>query len=146
MEFRGFRGPHRAYGPTCKVSADLVVHGVRKSTFLHFPVNWHFEVVEMVLKTLHIVPGLSRTPLLFIPRYLTNLFFESISQQKISIIELLVIWNFKNPGSLTSAQSNFLCQLASAIVSSNVHASSFNVHWRLLLCIFWCLLRFVDLC
>ena len=36
----------------------------------------------MALKTLHFVQGLSRTPLLFIPRYLTNIFFENISQQK----------------------------------------------------------------
>ena len=36
----------------------------------------------MASKTLHIVPGLSRTPLLFIPRYLTNIIFENIFQQQ----------------------------------------------------------------
>ena len=36
----------------------------------------------MALKTLHFVPGLSRTPLLFIPRYLTNLFFQHILQKE----------------------------------------------------------------
>ena len=36
----------------------------------------------MVLKTFHFVPGLSRTPLLFIPRYLTNIFPEHILQKE----------------------------------------------------------------
>ena len=54
-----------------KFSRDLVLHGIEKSTFQHFPVNWHFNVVEMAIKTLHFVPGLSRTPLVFSPRYLT---------------------------------------------------------------------------
>ena len=36
----------------------------------------------MALKTLHIVQGLSRTPLLFIPRYLTNILFEHILQKE----------------------------------------------------------------
>ena len=59
----------------------------------------------MALKTLHFVQGLSRTPLLFIPRYLTNMFFKNISQnKKISRIDNLKICNFKNPGSLTRAQ------------------------------------------
>ena len=53
---------------------DLVLHGVRKSTFQHFPVNLNFNVIEIAIKTFHIVQGLSRTPLLFIPRYLTNIF------------------------------------------------------------------------
>ena len=35
----------------------------------------------MALKTLHFVQGLSRTPLLFIPRYLTNIFFENMFQE-----------------------------------------------------------------
>ena len=61
---------------------DLVLHGIRKSTFQHLTVNWNFNVLEMALKTLHFVQGLSRTPLLFIPRYLTNIFFENIVQQK----------------------------------------------------------------
>ena len=68
--------PHRAYGHTCKFSADLVLHGIEKSTFQHFPVNWQFKVLEMALKTFHFVPGLSRTPLLFFPRYFTNIFFR----------------------------------------------------------------------
>ena len=32
----------------------------------------------MASKTPHIVQGLSRTPLLFIPRYLTNIFFKNV--------------------------------------------------------------------
>ena len=32
----------------------------------------------MALKTFHFVPGLSRTPLLFIPRYLTNICFKNV--------------------------------------------------------------------
>ena len=36
----------------------------------------------MAPETLHFVAGLSRTPLLFIPRYLTNIFFENILQEK----------------------------------------------------------------
>ena len=36
----------------------------------------------MASKTLYIVQGLSRTPLLFIPRYLTNLFFQTYFQKE----------------------------------------------------------------
>ena len=61
---------------------DLVLHGIGKSTFQHFPVNWNFNVLEMALKTLHFVQGLSRTPLLFIPRYLTNIFSKQIFPKK----------------------------------------------------------------
>ena len=71
-----------------KFSADLVVHDIRKSTFRKY---WNFNVLEMVLKTFHFVPGLSRTPLLFIPRYLANIIFENMCQKKISRIELLKI-------------------------------------------------------
>ena len=53
---------------------DLVLLDIRKSTFQHLTVNWNLNVLEMALKTLHFVQGLSRTPLLFIPRYLTNIF------------------------------------------------------------------------
>ena len=71
---------------------DLVLHGIRKSTFQHLTVNWNFNVLEMVFKTFHIVQGLSRTPLVFIPRYPTNIFPESISQKsKISRIGNLEI-------------------------------------------------------
>ena len=56
----------------------------------------------MTLKTFHIVQGLSRAPLLFIPRYLTNICFKIILQQEqISIIGNLEI---KKPGSITGAQ------------------------------------------
>ena len=78
-----------------KFSADLVVYGVGKSTFQHFPVNWHFKVVEMASKTLHFLQGLSRTPLLFIPRYFTNIFFENMFQQKYRESKNLKIWNLK---------------------------------------------------
>ena len=60
----------------------LVLHGIEKSIVQHFPVNWHFKVLEMTLKTFHFVPGLSRTPLLFFPRYLTNIFLQNISLKK----------------------------------------------------------------
>ena len=59
----------------------------------------------MARKTIHFVHGLSRTPLLFIPRYYTNIFSKtSLQNKQISRIENLKIRNFKNPGSLTSAQ------------------------------------------
>ena len=51
----------------------------------------------MALNTPHFVQGLSRTPLLFIPRYLTNIISEKIIK-RISRIENLKIRNFKNPG------------------------------------------------
>ena len=52
----------------------------------------------MALKTIHFVQGLSRTPLLFIPRYYTNICFEKILQnKKISRIENLGIWKSKKP-------------------------------------------------
>ena len=60
-----------------------------------FPVIWHFKVLEMALNTFHIVQGLSRTPLSFIPRYLTNIFFHKFPANK---------KNLENPksGSLTN--------------------------------------------
>ena len=63
-----------------ELSQDLVLLDIRKSTFQHLTVNWNFNVLQMALKTLHFVQGLSRTPLLFIPRYLTNKFSEHILQ------------------------------------------------------------------
>jgi hypothetical protein len=45
-------------------------------------VNWNFNVLEMAIRTIHFVQGLSRTPLLFIPRYLTTIFPKRISQNK----------------------------------------------------------------
>ena len=64
---------------------DLVLHGIRKSTFRKY---WNFNVIEMALKTLNFVQGLSRTPLLFIPRYYTNIIFENMLQtEKISRID-----------------------------------------------------------
>ena len=45
---------------------------------LHFSEILDFNVLEMVLKTFHFVPGLSGTPLLFILRSLTNILFENI--------------------------------------------------------------------
>ena len=70
---------------------DLVLLDVRKSTFQHLTENLNFNVLEMALQTLHFVQGLSRTPLLFIPRYLTNIIFENIFPRKISRIENLKI-------------------------------------------------------
>ena len=61
---------------------DLVLHGLGKSTFQNCPVNWNFNVLEMALKTVHFVQDLSRTPLLFIPRYLTIIFFKNNSQKE----------------------------------------------------------------
>ena len=63
---------------------DLVLLDFRKSTFQHLTVNWNFNVLEMALKTLHFVQGLSRTPLLFIPRYLANICFDHISHIQMS--------------------------------------------------------------
>ena len=88
---------------TKKVALDL------GQTFQHLTVNWNFNVLEMAVKNIHFVQGLSRTPLLFIPRYLTNIFFKIMFPQKNSIIENLKIWNFKNPGSLTGAQLGYPC-------------------------------------
>ena len=53
---------------------DLVLLDIRKSSFQHLTVNWNLNVLEMALKTLHFVQGLSRTPLLCFPRYLTTRF------------------------------------------------------------------------
>ena len=79
---------------------DLVLLDVRKSTFQHLTVNWNFNVLEMALKTFHFVQDLSRTPLLFIPRYLTNIFFKNISQkEQFSEIRNLAISKF-DPGKL----------------------------------------------
>ena len=74
---------------------DLVLHGIRKSTFQHLTVNWNFNVPEMAFKTVYFVQGLSRTPLLFIPRYLTNTIFENILQKDKS--RESKIWKSENP-------------------------------------------------
>ena len=67
---------------------DEVLHGIGKSTFQHLTVNWNFNVLEMTLKTINFVQGLSRTPLLSIPRYLTNIFSKNIVLElKLSRIE-----------------------------------------------------------
>ena len=54
----------------CKFSLelwqDLVLHGIRKSTLEHLTVNWNFNVLQIALKTILFVQGLSRTPLLLI--------------------------------------------------------------------------------
>ena len=34
---------------------DLVLHGIKKSTFQHLTVNWNLNVLEMTLKTSHSV-------------------------------------------------------------------------------------------
>ena len=44
----------------------------------------------MVLKTFHFVPGLSRTPLLLIPRYLTNIFLEIFINNETEIENLKI--------------------------------------------------------
>ena len=67
---------------------DLVLHGIRKSTFQHSTVNWNFNVLEMALKTLHIFQGLSGTPLLFIPRYHTNIFSNLFEKRKSINLEI----------------------------------------------------------
>ena len=77
----------------------------------------------MASKTPHIVQGLSRTPLLFIPRYLTNIFFKNMFKKKNSIIENLEIWNFKNPGSLTSAQAE-----AEAVAGDGAEAEAESIN------------------
>ena len=41
---------------------DLVLHGIRKSTFQHLRVNWSFNVLAMAFKTFLFVQGLSKTP------------------------------------------------------------------------------------
>ena len=64
------------------LSQDVVLLDVRNSTFQHLTVNLNFKVLEMAPHTLHFEQGLSRTPLLFIPRYLTNIIFETISQKQ----------------------------------------------------------------
>ena len=48
-----------------ELSQDLVLLDIRKSTFQHLTINWNLNVLEMALKTLHFVQGLSRTPLVF---------------------------------------------------------------------------------
>ena len=57
-----------------------------------FGLTWHqkvnfskileFQCTRNFIKTFHFVPGVSRTPLLFIPRYLTNIIFRKYFQEK----------------------------------------------------------------
>ena len=69
-------------GNTLRIEIDTVSPNNQNNSNSWFPVNWHFNVLEMTLTTLHFVQGLSRTPLLFVPRYLTtrfpkNCFFDN---------------------------------------------------------------------
>ena len=57
---------------------DLVLHGIRNFTFQHLTANWNFNVLGMAFKTFHIIHGLSRTPVLFSPRYPTTRFPQNI--------------------------------------------------------------------
>ena len=72
---------------------DLVLHGIRKSSFQHLTVNWNFNVLEMAFETLHFVQGLSRTPLLFFPQHLCfgYPFFLSLSD----VAVMLDLVNFR---------------------------------------------------
>ena len=54
----------------------------QKVHFSTFSGKLTFQSSRNGLQTLHIVQGLSRTPLLVIPRYLTNIIFEHIFQKK----------------------------------------------------------------
>ena len=58
-------------------------------------IEGHFNVLEMALKTFHIVQGPSRTPLLFFPRYLTTRFPKHIWQHK--KYRKSTIWKSENP-------------------------------------------------
>ena len=84
-----------------KFSADLVLHGIRKSTFRKY---WNFNVLEMVLKTFHFVPGLSRTPLLFIFDISPTYFCSNIFPRKIKT----GIWVSENPGFVSVASRGVL--------------------------------------
>jgi len=61
-------------------------------------IHWNFNVheLEMALKTIHFVQGLSRTPLLFIPRYLTNILSKQILQNNKKSRDSK-IWKSGNP-------------------------------------------------
>ena len=109
MEFRRFRGFQEDRTNRTVLLAKFQPiwwYMVSESPlFYNFSVNWHFTVVEMASNTLHFVQGLSRTPLLFIPRYLTNIMFENISPKQKS--RESKIWKSemsKKPRLLTSAQ------------------------------------------
>ena len=58
----------------------------RKSHLKHVFINknWNYNVLEMALETLHFVQGLSRTHLLFVPRYLTTRSPKHVCQNKTS--------------------------------------------------------------
>ena len=72
--------------------AGFRLTGRQRVHFSTFDGKLNFNVLEMVFKTFHTVQGLSRTPLLFIPRYLTNVCFENILRKyKISRIGNLKI-------------------------------------------------------
>ena len=85
----------------------------------------------MALKTFHMVQGLSRTPLLFIRRYLTNICSEKISHKTIiSRIGNLKIAKSPNPGHDYCATRVYSkCSTRSAIlVVLGVHSSGFSEH------------------
>ena len=65
-------------------------------------------IKKMAFKTLHFVQGFSRTPLLFIPRYLTNIFSKILSKKKNLENRKSENLTFQKPGSLTGAQEYVL--------------------------------------
>jgi hypothetical protein len=78
-----FRVTARTIGNlSLKLSQDLVLPNVGQVDFHDFRKYRNVNVLELALKTLRFVQGLSRTPLLFIPRYLTTRISKTIPQRK----------------------------------------------------------------
>jgi hypothetical protein len=103
LQLRGFwqdrsvrKNGAQLYGPWV---SNFLSHRIVKSLTFRI-VNWNFNVLEMALKTLHFVQGLSRTPSLVFPRYLTTRFSKMILQKSTKSRESK-IWKSeisKNPG------------------------------------------------
>ena len=74
-------------------SRTLAGFGLTRHQKVHFSTydgKLELQCTRNGFKTLHFVQGLSRTPLLFIPRYLTNMFFEHILQTKRNLENLKI--------------------------------------------------------
>ena len=104
-----------------KLSRDLVLHGIRKSTFEHLTVNWNFNVLEMALKIFRFVQGLPITPLFLFLRYFKTRFrkLSSFCLSKIWKSEILKVWKRRAPKNNRDLSSQKCFNFCAVLISEN---------------------------
>ena len=70
---------------------------IRKSTFQHLTVHWNLNVLEMALKTLHLVQGLPMTPFFLFSSIFQNQISQAYLFFKIDKSGNLRVWKRRAP-------------------------------------------------